>query len=231
MANKDGTNKEGRDWDVYSSGVSMQFGEELVLGPLTSFGLLNDPKHMAFVLARYKFVAKMFEGLDRVLEVGCGDAFGTPIVAQHVKNLHCVDWDERHIEGNTRRLAGLKNLTFEVHDMNLKPTPKKYQAIFWLDVLEHLEPEKERSFFKNLSDSLEPDGILITGTPSKSAEMYQSEWSRKQHINLKYAHELKEIHQRYFKNTFSFAMNDEVLHTGFPQMCHYLFAMGVGVRR
>ena len=32
----------------------------------------NDPRRMAFVLARYKFVAKMLEQKNRVLEVGAG---------------------------------------------------------------------------------------------------------------------------------------------------------------
>jgi hypothetical protein len=36
---------------------------------------------------------------------------------------------------------------------------------------------------------------------------------------------------RYFQNVFVFSMNDEVVHTGFSPMAHYLFAMGVGVRK
>lgn len=55
---------------------------ELKLGPWTSYSMANDARHMAFVLSRYKFVAKMLEGRSRIMEVGCGDAFGLPIVAQ-----------------------------------------------------------------------------------------------------------------------------------------------------
>ena len=46
---------------------------------LSSMGLrgtqvwTENPKQMLFILARYKFVAKMFSGLEQVLEVGCGD--------------------------------------------------------------------------------------------------------------------------------------------------------------
>ena len=47
----------------------------------------EDPKHLVFRLARYKFVAKMFSGRKHVLEVGCGDAFGTRIVQAEVGKL------------------------------------------------------------------------------------------------------------------------------------------------
>lgn len=41
----------------------------------------NDPKMLVFMAVRYKFVAKMLSGLGSVIEVGCGDGFGAPIVA------------------------------------------------------------------------------------------------------------------------------------------------------
>ena len=49
-----------------------------------------------------------------------------------------------------------------------------------------------------------------------------------QHINLKNGKTIKELFDRYFYNTFVFSMNDEVMHTGFYPMAHYLFAIGVG---
>ncbi len=55
-------------------------------------------------MARYKFCAKMFEGMDLVLEVGCGDGFGTPVVAQAVKKVIAIEPDARHIKGNRQRL-------------------------------------------------------------------------------------------------------------------------------
>ena len=58
--------------------------EGLNQGPWTSWSMMHDARHMAFVLSRYKFVAKMLEGRKRVMEVGSGDAFGLPIVAQNL---------------------------------------------------------------------------------------------------------------------------------------------------
>jgi hypothetical protein len=36
--------------------------------------------------------------------------------------------------------------------------------------------------------------------------------------------------QRFFHNVFMFSMNDEVVHTGYHKMAHYLFALCCGKR-
>ena len=50
------------------------------LGPWTSHIWRTDPRHLGFLLARYKFCARMLVGKSEVLEVGCGDAFGMMVV-------------------------------------------------------------------------------------------------------------------------------------------------------
>ena len=65
-----------RQEEAFRKGTEEQFIASVPLGPWTSYSLLNDPKHMCFVLARYKFCSKMLEGKAKILEVGCGDGFG-----------------------------------------------------------------------------------------------------------------------------------------------------------
>src|SRR5262249_26818849 len=97
--------------EAYHAAMDLPFlHEEIPLGPWTTDSLIRDPKHLAFVLARYKFCARMLAGKQHVVEVGCGDGFGLPIVAQVVGKLTCIDWDERQLEGNRRRLAHLTNV-------------------------------------------------------------------------------------------------------------------------
>jgi 2-polyprenyl-3-methyl-5-hydroxy-6-metoxy-1,4-benzoquinol methylase len=216
-------------WNLHIEATDEQFKtEEASLGPWTSYSLRNDPKHMSFVLARYKFCAKMLSGIDNVLEVGCGDAFGTPIVAQEVKSLACLDWEERNIIGNRRRLSHLTNVTFDVADVSVSQPKGLYDGIFNIDVIEHLEPEFEKSFMENMVNCLKEQGIMIIGTPNESASQYATFRSDHQHINLKNATTLKDLSDRYFHNTFVFSMNDEVIHTGYYPMAHYIFAVGVG---
>jgi hypothetical protein len=76
-----------------------------------------------------------------------------------------------------------------------------------------------------------PQGILITRNPNITASTYASESSRIQHINLKDQSTLWDLMQTYFHNVFIFGINDEVLHTGFPKMCHFIWAIAVGPKR
>lgn len=68
------------------------------IGPRTSHSIRTDPRHLLFTLARYKFCAKMLEGAENVLEVGCGDGIGVPLILQTVKNLYAVDIDGEAIQ-------------------------------------------------------------------------------------------------------------------------------------
>lgn len=206
---------------------------ELKLGPWTSESMMHDPKHLAFVLSRYKFVAKMLEGKDSVLEVGCGDGFGIPIVAQSVNTLYAIDWEERFIKDNAERLGGVAgNVKFIQNDINKKSAEGiKVQAIYNIDFIEHLDPANEDIVMKNMIASFEnkEDAVMVVGTPNLTAAQYASPQSEALHINLKSHDTLKVLLSRYFYNVFMFGMNDEVLHTGYAPMCHYIWGIGVGL--
>jgi 2-polyprenyl-3-methyl-5-hydroxy-6-metoxy-1,4-benzoquinol methylase len=217
--------------DAYEIGVSSQFDvDPISLGPWTSYSLIHDPKHMSFVLARYKFVAKMLEGRQRVMEVGSGDGFGIPLIAQAVGHLHCVDWEPRHIEDNPKRLKHLTNVSYQAIDLNQERPDITVDAVYSIDVIEHLEAAQEAAFMENLVRCLTPTGVMITGTPNITAAQYATERSRVQHINLKSQATLRALNERYFENVFMFGMNDEVLHTGYAPMCHYIWSVGAGLK-
>ena len=201
------------------------------MGPSASHTWRSDPRRLTFFLARYKFCSKMLTGKSKVLEVGCSDGFGIRILLQTVDFVHGVDFDPLYIEAATQHAqAESLNCTFSVVDITKKSPEGKYDAAYSLDMIEHLDPEQEHLFWKNVCGVLEPNGILIVGTPNITASPYASQWSQEGHINLKSADTLKSAMQEYFENVFIFSMNDEVVHTGYYPMAHYLIAMGVGLR-
>ncbi len=183
---------------------------------------------MCFVLSRYKFCAKLLEGKDSVLEIGCGDAIGSPIVAQSVGHVYATDWDENIIKDNKKRVSFLSNCTFLKFNIVDEPFHETLDAVYSLDVIEHLEPEVEESFIQNIVHSLCNTGICVVGTPNIEASAYASLQSKEGHINLKSSKALSELMQNHFENVFLFSMNDEIIHTGFYPMAHYLIAVGVG---
>ncbi len=214
--------------EAYEAAMGSRIDRQgVVLGPWASDSLRMDPRHLAFVLARYKFCAKMLAGKGEVIEVGCGDALGLPIVAQTVSRLYAVDWDHRQLDGNAERLSHVENVSYILHDFNESPLGIQAEAAYTVDVLEHVEPSKEARFVENLVACLKPGGVLITGTPNITAAEHASPESKIHHINLKSFHTLRELMERYFENVFMFGMNDEVLHTGFGPMSHYLWSLAV----
>jgi len=202
----------------------------VMLGPYTSHIWKTDPRHLGFLLARYKFCAKMFQGKNSVLEIGCGDAFGTPVVAQVVGLVHCVDWEPLLLDDNTKRLKYFKNCTFAKMDITKEHTKERYDAAFCLDVIEHIKPNMEIAFINNICKSLKEDAICIIGTPNVTASPYATEASKAGHVNLKSYKDLRNLIDQYFINGFLFSMNDEIVHTGFYPMANYLLAVGVGVK-
>lgn len=198
---------------------------------VATLGLMNnqvwhdDPKRLAFTLSRYKFVAKMLSGKKKVLEVGCGDAFASRIVKQEVQSLTVIDFDPIFVADIRKRMDPDWPMTCAVHDMLAGPFRGRFDAIYSLDVLEHIPPEKERAFIANMLRSLDRQGVLIIGMPSLESQAHASPQSKMGHVNCKSGAQLKAFLNGFFHNVFLFSMNDEVVHTGFYPMAHYLIAV------
>ena len=204
----------------------------VILGPSASHAWRTDPRRFPITLARYKHVAKLLAGKKRALEVGCGDGFNGRIVPQTVGSIHGIDISEAQIawaQAHARR-EGI-NATYAVADVLAAPLAGSYDALYSLDVIEHIPPERESEFLRNLIAPLEPGAVALIGTPNVNSEAYASRWSREGHINLKSAESLRAALEPFFQNVFVFSMNDEVLHTGFYPMAHYLLALCAGVER
>ncbi len=195
------------------------------LGLMTNQVWHEDPRRLTFILARYKFVAKMLSGYRAVAEVGCGDAFGTRIVQQEVDSVTVYDFDPVFIRDIQRRQSAKWALEAQVHDILKSPLPHRYDAVYSLDVIEHIPADEEDTFISNLWAALADHGVLIIGSPSLESQAYASPQSKIGHVNCKSGRALKSLLERYFHTVFLFSMNDEVVHTGFYPMAHYLFAL------
>ena len=202
-----------------------------ILGPNTSRIFFEDPKLILFTLSRYKFVSKQFEGYKNILEIGCQEGFGAPIVAQNIEKYTDLDFYEPHINfaKNNTDLDKCK-FKFLHHDILLDPfLDGSFDCAFALDVLEHIEKDQENLFFKNIQKYLSnSQGPLILGMPSIESQVYASERSKLGHVNCKSKHEFRKTCQNYYKYVFMFSMNDEILHTGYDPMSQYLFAICTG---
>lgn len=201
----------------------------VTLGPMTGATWRWNPRRLGFVLARYKFVAQMIKGAKIAAEIGCADGFPSVVVREAVDRLDLFDFDagwvaeaEKHHPGRVRQWDITRGPLWKAAPGTL------YDAIYMLDVLEHIQPAFEKFALANVVASLNAGGVFIAGVPSLESQRYASDISKAGHVNCRTGERVRDDLSRYFDNVFLFGMNDEVLHTGFPAMCHYLFALCTG---
>ncbi len=211
------------------SGVKSQLGEEtLTLGPYFTYIARRTPRRLLHLLSYYKFAAKMIGSQKRILEIGCSEGFGTMLLAEHAASVLGIDLDADAVAVANATVASPK-LQFKVADV-LTDHLGTFDAAVTLDVIEHIYPIHEDAFMASIVASLEPNGVLVIGTPNITSQQYASAVSRRGHVNLFSAERLEEVASRHFSSVFLFSGNDEMVHTGFSAMAHYLLALCVGPR-
>lgn len=217
---------ESKQW----AGVKSLLGDErLTLGPYFTYIARKSPRRLLHLFSYYKFAAKMIGPGKRVLEVGSSEGFGSIVLAEAASSMLAIDLDADAIAVAKASVESEK-LQFRVADVLTDPLGT-FDAAVSLDVIEHIFQEHEDAFVDAIARSLEPHGILILGTPNVNADQYASAVSREGHVNLFSAERLRELGLRHFHNVFSFSANDEMVHTGFSPLAHYLLAVCVDPRR
>jgi len=232
MSNFFGSATSEKARDVYEHIPIAEVAQHFELGHYNTTGLLGDAKRVGFLFARYKFAAKMLQGSKRVLEIGCQEGLGSLVIAQAAGHLVATDFYRPHIESCLRRFKGYSvNIEFRGHDILDSPVTENFDGAVSLDVFEHVDPVQEDLYLGNVAKSLSAQGVFVLGTPSLESQVYASPASKAGHINCKSGEDLAAICRKYFQHVFMFGMNDEVLHTGFLPMAHYLIALCAGPKQ
>lgn len=194
------------------------------LGVMSDYAWAADPKRFAFTTARYLTVGRLLQGRERVLEVGCGDGFFSRIVAQHVGQLVAIDRDEYFIKDAIARKNGDWPIEFQHRDLMDGLMGRRFDAVYMLDVFEHVPPREEVDFLRNAAVLLANHGVMVVGIPSLQSQHLASAYSREEHCNCKTGEELRAVMAGFFHAVFVLGMNDAALH-GDLSMAHYLLAV------
>lgn len=227
-----GTKNQRRDnmkyKDLDEQGVWEKYGAEqksspFTLGPHSSYQFKNTPRRILFSLSRYKFAQKLIGEDKTILELGCSDGLGSHILAETASRVLGVDFDKNIIDWAKDNLTTEK-LSFKL-DNFLGKKYGEFDAVVAFDIIEHIFQKNEDLFLETICNNLSQYGIAIVGTPNITSRQYSSSVVNDAHVNMYDSERLEGLMNKYFHNVFIFCQNDEVIHTGFPPMAHYLIAV------
>jgi len=155
-------------------------------------------------LHRYYFASKFIKN-KLVLDLGCGDGYGSHILSKSAKYVIGLDYDE-HTINHARRKYLKDNLKFILGSAIDIPIGKEkiFDIIICFEVLEHLR--EHNRFISEIRRLLKDQGILIISTPDKRL------FRRKRQPNYKSLYHKKELHFDEFK---------DLLKTKFKHVCIY----------
>jgi hypothetical protein len=203
-----------------------------ILGSMATDRWRSDSKLLGVTLSRYKFVSKMFANFNSVLEIGAADAWYSRVVFNEVQKLTLSDFDKIWLDDfRMQEIYHDSGTEYLIHNFVDSQMNRVFEGAYALDVLEHIHPSDQGRFLSNVCSSLVPYGAAIFGMPSAESQVYASEGSKAGHVNCQSGEELKSNLKEYFQNVFIFSMSDEVVHTGFTPMAHYLLALCVNPKQ
>jgi 2-polyprenyl-3-methyl-5-hydroxy-6-metoxy-1,4-benzoquinol methylase len=156
--------------------------------------------------------------------VGCSEGLGTWILAKECGFARGVDPDEEAVtvaQSNWPK----EQAEFVCADF-LQQRPGQWDGVVNFDVIEHILPENAPRFLKLVAENLTPQGVAVVGTPNITGQVYASEVSKAGHVNVYSAERLEAEMRQVFAHVFMFGANDEIVHTGYAPMAHYLIALG-----
>ncbi|HSX10434.1 MAG TPA: hypothetical protein VLF94_01775, partial [Chlamydiales bacterium] len=113
-----------------------------------------------------------------------------------------------------------------IHDDFMGKHYGEFDAVVSLDVVEHIHVEYENTYFETVVENLAPNGICVIGTPNITSAPYAAPTSQIGHVNLYSQERLQNVLKKYFHQVFPFGINDEIVHTGYAPMAHYVICVG-----
>jgi SAM-dependent methyltransferase len=118
---------------------------------------IKVPYHTAF----YRWAADWVKGRT-VIDVGCGEGYGTAILAEKARSVVGFDWDADQIEA-TKQTYSRPNITYSVGNAEDTRLPSaSYEVVVTNALLEYLD-DCDR-FFDEAERILKPGGVFVCST-------------------------------------------------------------------
>ncbi|NIF76627.1 glycosyltransferase [Paraburkholderia sp. Cy-641] len=145
---------------------------------------------------RYAWAAHAVAGLD-VLDVACGEGYGSAILARTANKVTGVDLSQEATAHATAQYAAVENLSFLNGSACVLPLhDASFDAVVSFETIEHLMEQEE--MLAEIRRVLRPGGFLILSSPNKKVYSDDRNYRNEFHVKELYFDELDALVRRHF---------------------------------
>lgn len=146
---------------------------------------------------RYAFVRDLARG-RRVLDVACGEGYGSALLAATAREVTGVDIDAASVAHARARYASIANLRYECSDATTLPfADRSFDLVVSFETLEHLAAQEQ--LLAELARVLADDGVLVISTPDRHAYSDVAGFRNEFHVRELYREEFLALLAPHFR--------------------------------
>ena len=153
-------------------------------------------------LHRYLFTTQFVKN-KVVLDLGCGEGYGSYIISKVAKRVLGIDIDEKSIKHASSKYIR-ENLEFLQGSATEIPIDGEeiFDVVVCFEVLEHISEHEK--MLEEVKRVLKKEGIFIVSTPNKKAYSDDPNYRNPFHVKELYFDEFKLLLSKYFKHIYFF---------------------------
>ena len=145
---------------------------------------------------RYHFASRWARGL-RVLDIACGEGYGSALLARSASHVVGVDVSPQAIEHARRSYSSIANVEFKTGSCTAIPLPDaSVDVAISFETVEHIGEQDE--FMAELARVLKPGGVVILSCPNKAEYTDKRRTENEFHVKELYRDELAALVKKRF---------------------------------
>lgn len=146
-------------------------------------------------LHRYAIAAKLGYN-KKVLDIACGEGYGSNLLAMNAASVTGVDIDEKTIAAAEKKYKSSNLLFRSGNASNIPCKDQSFDLVVSFETIEHIDRHEE--MMQEIKRVLKPGGLLVISTPDKKNYFDSNEYQNPYHIKELYKEEFEELVAKHF---------------------------------
>lgn len=145
---------------------------------------------------RYALARNLVKGLT-VLDIACGEGFGSTMMAEEATRVYGVDIDPETIAYATKTYGREGRIEFQVGSCDAIPLPDgSVDVVVSFETIEH--HDKHEEMMREIRRVLTPGGLLFISSPNKKIYSDATGYQNPYHVKELYREEFADLLKRHF---------------------------------